>query len=151
MPRRYLEQLAIPLRRSNLLVGRTGRCGGYLLAQPAGDIRVRQIVEAVVGPMSITACALEADACDQADGCECRVLYTLVNDKIAELFDEVTLADLLRPRWKKRASLGGADPLKAGEVPDIWPDALPDLPPIASGSSHVEAGNQPERNATGGP
>ena len=151
MPRRYLEQLAIPLRRSKLLIGRTGRGGGYVLAQPPGDIRVRQIVESVVGPMSITTCSMEVDSCNQADGCECRVLYTLVNDKIAELFDEVTLADLVQKSWKRRSRLEGADPPKNGEVPDAWKDSLSDPSPIASGSTHVETGHHEERNVAGRP
>ncbi|MEW6071572.1 MAG: Rrf2 family transcriptional regulator [Planctomycetota bacterium] len=106
MPRRYLEQLAIPLRRASLLAGTTGRRGGYVLARPAQDISVGEIIESVVGRLSITNCVLDPASCTLADGCECRGLYQRVNTEIAKLFDRITLADLLREDWVQSAGTG---------------------------------------------
>jgi len=103
MPRPYLEQLAIPLRRAELLKGTTGRGGGYVLARPAGDIRISQIVESVLGPMGITKCAVDPDSCSLAENCECRVLYARVNDRITGLLEELSLADLVEESWLESA------------------------------------------------
>jgi len=110
MPRRYLEQLAIPLRRADLLIGTTGRGGGYVLAKSPEDIPVSQIIESVVGRTSITDCALDPSSCKHADGCECRLLYTLINDKITELMEGISLADLVRESWRESARLEATGP-----------------------------------------
>lgn len=51
IPARYLEQIFQRLRRARLLEGKRGPGGGYLLARPASEITLRDIVEAVEGPL----------------------------------------------------------------------------------------------------
>lgn len=52
IPARYLEQILQRLRRAGLVAGRRGPGGGYVLARPAAAITLRQIVEAVEGPLA---------------------------------------------------------------------------------------------------
>jgi Rrf2 family protein len=51
IPSRYLEQIFQRLRRARLVRGKRGPGGGYVLARPASEITLRDIVEAVEGPM----------------------------------------------------------------------------------------------------
>lgn len=92
--RRYLEQLALPLKAAGLLHGVSGRGGGYRLARDAGTIRLREIVEATIGPISIVDCVADPGLCERAESCENRLIYLLINDRICEVLDEYTLADL---------------------------------------------------------
>ena len=95
----YMEQLAVALRTADLLVGVSGRHGGYRLARPASKISVCDIVEATIGPISIVHCIGDPTACDRYEGCECRMLYTLINYRIAEVLHAYTLADLMDRSW----------------------------------------------------
>lgn len=52
IPARYLEQIFQRLRRAELVRGKRGPGGGYVLARPAAAISVRDIVEAVEGPLA---------------------------------------------------------------------------------------------------
>ena len=52
IPARYLEQVFQRLRRAGLVAGRRGPGGGYVLARPAAGITLREIVEAVEGPIA---------------------------------------------------------------------------------------------------
>jgi Rrf2 family protein len=63
IPARYLEQIFQRLRRAGLLTSRRGPGGGYLLARPAAEISLRQIVEAIEGPLADT---LVPDSADSA-------------------------------------------------------------------------------------
>jgi len=54
IPARYLEQIFQRLRRAELVRGKRGPGGGYVLARPAGEISLRHIVEAVEGPLEET-------------------------------------------------------------------------------------------------
>jgi Rrf2 family protein len=51
IPPRYLEQIFQRLRRARLVSGKRGPGGGYVLARPAEEITLRDVVEAVEGPL----------------------------------------------------------------------------------------------------
>lgn len=93
--RRYLEQLVIGLKNGALIRGKSGKGGGYALAQPADQIKIRQIIESAIGPINIVECVLKPELCLQSDFCECRSLYGLINRKITSVLDGIVLADLV--------------------------------------------------------
>jgi Rrf2 family protein len=93
--RRYLEQLVIGLKNGALIRGKSGKGGGYSLAQPADQIKIRQIIESAIGPINIVECVLQPELCLKSEFCECRTLYGLINKKITSVLDEIVLADLV--------------------------------------------------------
>ena len=97
--RGYLEQLAMAMRNARLVRGVAGRYGGYRLTEPPERITVGQIVEAATGPVCVVDCVDDPASCPRAEDCECRLVYSLVNERIAEVLREFTLADLLDPSW----------------------------------------------------
>jgi Rrf2 family protein len=97
--KRYLEQLAIALRHAALLRSVSGRHGGYLLTRLPKDIKIGEIVEAAIGRVNIVECVLNPDSCMRSDDCECRLVYGLINSRIAEVLNENSLADLMNREW----------------------------------------------------
>jgi Rrf2 family iron-sulfur cluster assembly transcriptional regulator len=51
IPTRYLEQIFQRLRRAGLVTSKRGPGGGYRLARSASEINLRDIVDAVDGPL----------------------------------------------------------------------------------------------------
>jgi Rrf2 family protein len=95
----YLGQLAISLRDNGLLIGVSGKKGGYKLARPAGEITLREIVRAVQGPVFATECVAHSDLCLNAEFCEARTIWALISHKVQEVLDQYTLADLIDRSW----------------------------------------------------
>ena len=95
----YLEQLAPALRAARLVKSVAGRHGGYRLAVPASKITIRQIIEASIGPVCVVDCVEEPESCLKAEFCECRIVYALINQRVAQVLDDFTLEDLLDPSW----------------------------------------------------
>lgn len=95
LSRPYLEQLALALRNARLVKGVCGKGGGYLLSRTPGEITVREILEAVMGPIAIVECVDDPASCMLAEFCECRPVYGLINQRIVEALSGFTLADLL--------------------------------------------------------
>jgi Rrf2 family iron-sulfur cluster assembly transcriptional regulator len=52
IPARYLEQIFGRLRRSDLVTSKRGPGGGYTLARTAATITLREVLEAVEGPLA---------------------------------------------------------------------------------------------------
>jgi Rrf2 family iron-sulfur cluster assembly transcriptional regulator len=95
LSRGYLEQLALALRNAQLLRGQCGKGGGYRLARPTDRISVREVIEAVIGPINVVECVGSPEVCLSSEHCECRPVYALINQRITEALDGFTLADLL--------------------------------------------------------
>lgn len=102
--RRYLEQLVISLKNASLLTARSGRNGGYCLVRPASDISLGHIVEAAIGPVSIVECVLDPKHCRRSDGCEARLVWSLINCRIREVLYSYSLADLSNGRQIEKIS-----------------------------------------------
>ena len=114
----YLEQLAPALRAARLVKSVAGRHGGYRLAVPASKITIRQIIEASIGPVCVVDCVEEPESCLKAEFCECRIVYALINQRVAQVLDDFTLEDLLDPSWISDKEIELGEPrLAIGGVP----------------------------------
>src|SRR6478735_5910982 len=122
LPLAYLEHLVARLRKADLVSSRRGSRGGYLLARPAADITMAEVVEALEGSIAPIECISEnADGsivctreADLDHVCPTKLLWTRVRFSIVSTLRETTLADLLR----------GAD-----RPPPSGP-TLPAMPPV---------------------
>jgi Rrf2 family protein len=92
--RRYLDQLAVGLKNSRLIRGIAGKGGGYILVDRAEQINIGQIIEATIGSINIVECVGRPETCAKADSCECRVLYKAINDRITDVLNDISLAEL---------------------------------------------------------
>jgi Rrf2 family protein len=97
--RAYLEQVALALRAAGLLRGVSGRRGGYRLAAPPHEITVGQVLEASIGPIRLVDCLEDPALCCRSETCESRLVYQLINDRVEEVLESYTLADLMDPSW----------------------------------------------------
>lgn len=104
---KYLEQLAIALKRAGLVEAERGSGGGYKLARPGEQVTVREIVEAVDSPLHLLECLRSSDACDRAGACAAQRLWSRVGQAVAEVLSETTVADL---RDEQRAAMAGVAP-----------------------------------------
>jgi len=104
LSRKYLEQLIPALRSASLVKAISGRGGGYRLAKSASDIKVGDIIQAAIGPISVTECVSDVDGCLHADFCKCRGLWELVNFRIIQVLDEFSLAEVMDENFPARVS-----------------------------------------------
>ena len=85
IPQNYLEQLLVLLRQAGLVKSIRGAQGGYLLAQSAHDILIKDILIALEGSLSITEAQIENPALS--------MFYEESNAKLLEIFN-VPLSEL---------------------------------------------------------
>ncbi len=92
----YLEQLFNRLRRAELVRSVRGPGGGYLLARPAGQILVSQIMDAVAEPVSTTRCDGDTElGCHGNERCITHNLWSDLDRHITDFLASVSLADVI--------------------------------------------------------
>jgi Rrf2 family protein len=107
LPLAYLEHLVARLRKAELVASRRGSRGGYMLARPAAEITMAEVVEALEGSIAPIECISEAAdgsiVCSREAGgtgsegpCPTKLLWTKVRFSIVSALRETTLADLQR-------------------------------------------------------
>lgn len=94
IPVELLAKVLQKLVRAGLLVSHQGIRGGYVLARPAREISVADIIVGVDGPLTVTACSDQDDSCDQYLKCNVRDPLWRLKDRIVETLSSCTLAEL---------------------------------------------------------
>lgn len=91
------QKLASLLGRAGLIKGTRGSGGGIKLARPAAAITLADIIEAVDGPIALTACleADGADCCTLDHPCAIRPHWVGVNTLVRNALAQVTLAQMV--------------------------------------------------------
>ena len=95
IPPALMAKLLQRLARKGLVASRHGTKGGYQIARPPASISLRDVIEAIEGPVFVTDCLDgERDDCRQSPSCTVRGPLQTVQRKIAEILDRTTLRDL---------------------------------------------------------
>lgn len=116
LPQPYLEQILLALKGAGLVRSKRGVGGGYVLARPAEEMTLAQIVSAVDGPIQAGDFGQPHTngSCDHEGQCVLLAIWHDVGGKMKALLDDYTLADLAAITDGNRPWPG--DPLLAGEL-----------------------------------
>ena len=85
------------LARAGLVTSTRGTHGGYLLARPASEISIAQVIAALEGPIGLTECASVPGACEQESGCSVSGNWQRINKVVVGALQQVTLAEMVAP------------------------------------------------------
>ena len=93
---KYLEQLGGSLVKAGVLKSVRGVSGGYLLARPAEEITVGDILRATEGSSAPVACVEDEETCPRSEICAARDFWRGLDQAIESYADSVRLADLVK-------------------------------------------------------
>ena len=82
IPVELMAKVLQRLVRKGLLVSQQGTRGGYSLARSATAISVADVIQAVDGPLAVTACSADEVTCDQFSKCNIRDPLWKIKDRI---------------------------------------------------------------------
>ncbi len=96
IPHNFLENILRDLRRAGLVESRRGQAGGYLLAKPADEISIADVIRAVEGPLANVR-GLSPEALDYAgSAAKLRDVWVALRASVRSVLEQVTLADVVR-------------------------------------------------------
>jgi len=102
--REIAEQYDIPIElmakvlqrlvRIGLLASTQGTRGGYTLGRAPEAISVADVIEAIDGPFTVTACSTDKNNCEQFSKCSIRHPLWQIRERIAAALGTVTIAEM---------------------------------------------------------
>ncbi|MEO1922264.1 SUF system Fe-S cluster assembly regulator [Blastomonas marina] len=97
LPVPTVQKLVSKLSSAGLLRSTRGAGGGLQLARPAAAITMADIVEAVEGPIALTAC-VEGEDCAVDHTCSVRPHWPLINEALRGALADIPLTQLAQQR-----------------------------------------------------
>ncbi|MEO6222133.1 MAG: Rrf2 family transcriptional regulator [Vicinamibacterales bacterium] len=95
IPPELLAKVLQKLVRARLLESHQGIRGGYALARPATKVSVADVIQAVDGPLTVTACSETDHSCDQYSKCNIRDPLWRIKDRILAALAATSVAELV--------------------------------------------------------
>jgi Rrf2 family protein len=98
IPKKFLEQILLELKRAGIVMSRRGRLGGYVLLRSPSEVTFGEVLRLIDGPIAPLPCLSKiayrrcVDCADEAT-CEIRHVFARVTVATREVLDRTTLAD----------------------------------------------------------
>ena len=94
IPPALAQRIVADLARGNFILTFPGRDGGLVLARPAREINLRQIVEHFEGKFFISDCLVDGGDCPFDNNCPVRFRWTRLQSQIVRELEQITFEDL---------------------------------------------------------
>lgn len=96
IPPALMAKLLQRMARRGLVASQHGTKGGYRIARPAAFISLREVIEAIEGPMAVVDCLDPCRGdCDQDRRCTVKAPLHLVQRRIGELLARTWVSELM--------------------------------------------------------
>lgn len=100
----YVAKLTRTLRQVGYINSTPGNKGGYVLAQPASEVNMNQVLKTLGGPLfDKSFCGDYSGSlrfCTNSVDCSVRSLWTMIQFSVDQVLDKVTLGDLINSEEK---------------------------------------------------
>ena len=122
LPVDYVEQILLRLRRAGLVKSTRGAHGGYALALVPDGISVRDVIAASEHQTFDLHCVTHPvgeERCSASHNCSIRPVWVMLQQKIDDVLQSVSLEDLLHDESvvRQRVGLPAATPVPARGLP----------------------------------
>lgn len=119
IPKKFLDAILGELRNAGFVHSKKGKGGGYMLARPARDIGVGNIIRVLDGPLAPIQCASKTvyrrcDDCLDEQRCSVRLVMLEAREAIANVLDNTTLAAMRALAQGDAATAGRSEGAKTG-------------------------------------
>ena len=94
IPVELMAKVLQRLARRGLLTSHQGTRGGYRLSRPSHAISVADVIQAIDGPLTVTACSTDAENCGQFAKCSVRDPLWRIKDRILLALSTCSLAEV---------------------------------------------------------
>jgi Rrf2 family protein len=101
IPRRFLENILLELKKIGILGSNLGKSGGYFLLKKPQDVNLSEVVSHFEGTIALMYCVSErtyrpCEFCKDESTCQIRKTFKKINDSTHTILSETSLAMLAK-------------------------------------------------------
>jgi Rrf2 family protein len=109
LPADYVEQILLRLRRADIVRSVRGARGGYQLSRDSAEISIRDVIHASeLGTFDLHCLThpVDEERCAASHECSIRPVWVMLQRRIDDVLDSVSIADLLHDEPTVRQRVG---------------------------------------------
>ncbi len=106
IPETFLAKIFQRLSKAGLLRSSRGAKGGFALKKPAGLITMREVIEAIDGPIALSPCLRKKGECDEEELCPIYPVWSKAQRELFQVLDNTTVEDLVRQMVRNERKKG---------------------------------------------
>ena len=95
-PQTFLAKIFQNFAKIGIVNSYRGTGGGFLIGRSPSQITLREVVEAVEGPIMPNRCLIGSGSCSKDKACTVHPVWRKVQAQVLEILDGVTLEELAR-------------------------------------------------------
>lgn len=100
IPKKFLEQILLELKRAGIVMSKRGRLGGYVLLKAPEQVTFGEVLRLIDGPIAPLPCLSKiayrrCTDCAEESSCEIRHVFARVAIATRDVLDRTSLADAL--------------------------------------------------------
>jgi len=96
IPETFLAKIFQRLSKAGVLRSSRGSKGGFSLGKPAASITMREVIEAIDGPIVLNRCLRREGECEEDEICPIYQVWSKAQQQLLEILDRTTMEDLVR-------------------------------------------------------
>ncbi len=93
-PGSFLSKVMQSLARAGFIVSRRGQAGGFELLESGRKASMRQVIEAIDGPIYLNVCLMPGKSCKRKSWCPAHPAWTKAQAGMMEVLNASMIADL---------------------------------------------------------
>lgn len=94
IPIKFLVQIIPDLKSAGLIYTVRGNGGGVYLSKRPEEVTLKQLVEAIEGPIALNQCLLGENGCARKSGCSIHEVWRTAQSQMLAVLESTTLARL---------------------------------------------------------
>lgn len=100
IPKKFLEQILLVLKRRGFVQSRRGAKGGYALLKPPSEITFADVLRLIDGPIAPLPCLsiiayARCQDCVAEESCEIRTVFAKAVEPMRRVLEQTTIADAM--------------------------------------------------------
>ena len=93
-PHSFLSKVLQALTRAELISSRRGPLGGFEILARGRQASVREVIEAIDGPIMLNVCLTHGQSCNRKSWCPAHPVWVKAQRAMLDVLDGATIADL---------------------------------------------------------
>ena len=96
VPPRFLAKIFQALAKAGVVKSHRGAKGGFSLAKPASEVTVKDVIEAIEGPIYLNVCLMAPGECSRDKICPMHRVWEEAQEKMMDVLSRANFADLAK-------------------------------------------------------
>jgi Rrf2 family protein len=107
VPPRFLAKIFQALAKAGVVKSHRGAKGGFSLGRPASEITIKDVIEAIEGPIHLNVCLIAEGECDRDQLCPVHSVWEDAQDKMMDVLSQKSFAELAKEEREAQSAVAG--------------------------------------------